>query len=141
MAVLGFSDYLEAALLNHVFRTTGYTQPTNVYISLHTADPGETGSAGEVSGGAYARVAVSRANASWSAPAADGEYQAITNAGVITFPAPSGANWGTITHFGIWDNSSGGNFLGGGSLGTSRVVNDGDGAPSFAIGVLAVKLQ
>jgi hypothetical protein len=132
------SDYLESALLNHTFRTTAFTQPTNVYVSLHTADPTDAGTGTEVSGGSYARVEVSRANASWSAPANNGGAQEITNAAAVTFPSPT-ANWGTVTHFGIWDASTTGNLLYHGSLTTSRTINNGDSAPSFAIGALAIR--
>ena len=38
-----FSDYLENALLNHTFKGSAFTQPTNLYIALSTADPLDTG--------------------------------------------------------------------------------------------------
>jgi hypothetical protein len=132
------ANYLETALLNMLYRTATFTKPTNVYVALYTSDPTDADSGTEVTGGSYARVAVSVADASWSAPADNSGSQRITNAGAITFPAPT-ANWGTVTHFGIRDASSAGNLLHHGALGTSRTINNGDGAPSFAVGALAIQ--
>ena len=53
-----FSDYLENALLDHVLGTTSYSQPT-IYVALYTTAPTDAGGGTEVSGGSYARVAVS----------------------------------------------------------------------------------
>lgn len=126
--VSSVSSFLATAWLNHVFRDTAYTTPgTSIYISLHTSNPGLTGS-GEVSGNNYARKQVS----SWDAPS-DGVTQ---NTGAITFDTPSG-NWGTVTHFGVWDGLTGGNFLLGNELDASVEVVSGT-APSFAVGVLEI---
>lgn len=116
--------------------TTHPAVPTNFYISLHSADPGVTG-ASELSGNAYARVAVSPATGSWTAPATNGAVREISNAGVITFPTATGSNWTTATHFGVWDASTTGNFIRGNTLTTSKTVTVGDTA-SFAIGALVL---
>jgi hypothetical protein len=73
---------------------------TAVEASLHTADPGATGTA-EVTGGGYARQAVT-----WQPPA-DG---AVRAADAIVFDVP-GLGSGQITHVGLW--SSAGAWLGG----------------------------
>lgn len=116
-----FSNYLEDAIIAWCF--TGTTFPaalTTVYVSLHTADPAETG-ANEVTGGNYARIAV--ANAAWTKP---GNGIAVNNAD-ITFPSTGTVTWsGTVTHVGIWSASTAGNFLYGGALSASKVVASGD---------------
>ncbi len=133
------SNFLETGILNHVFRTATLAKLTNVHVSLHTADPTDAGTGAEVTGGAYARVAVGVADANWNAPGDDGAgNQQISNVNAITFPAPT-ANWGTVTHLGIWDAATAGNLLYRGALTTSRTINNGDGAPSFAAGTLVVK--
>ena len=38
----GFTDYLEDALLKHVFTNTAYTSPTTVYAALFTVAPSDT---------------------------------------------------------------------------------------------------
>ena len=118
-----FSNYLEDAIIAWCF--TGTTFPaalTTVYVSLHTADPGDTG-ASEVAGGNYARIAV--ANAGWTKTTA-GTASATNNAD-ITFPSTGTVTWsGTVTHVGIWSASTAGNFLYGGALSASKVVASGD---------------
>lgn len=122
------SNYLENALVNHVLRNTGMTSPTTVYLSLHTADPGEAGG-NEVSGNGYARQACA-----FDAPS-DGVTQ---NTSLESFTA-SGGNWGSITHIGIYDAVSAGNLLFYTPLDTSRTVNDGD-TLEFAAGAVTVTL-
>lgn len=123
-----------------VFRGVTYPAvPANFYVSLHSADPGATG-ASELSGNGYARVAVSPATGSWSAPATNGSSREITNAGAITFPTATGSDWTTATYFGIWDASTTGNFVRGAALTASKTVQVGDTA-SFAAGALAIDEQ
>ena len=136
----GFSNYLETALLNHVFRTDTLTKPTNVYIGLFTATPSDAGGGTEVAGGSYARKAVSSADASWSAPADDSGAQEITNASAISFAESTGA-WGTVSHFGIFDASSSGNLLAWGSLTTSRTVDAAGITLTIAAGDLSISLD
>lgn len=135
----GKSDFLEAAILNHVFR--GVAMPTfaaNVWQSLHTADPGDTG-ASEVNSGThawYARVPISRATGSWTAPADASGSQQIANAAAITYASPTTTV--TVTYAGYWDAATGGNFLYSAPLGTTRNLQNGDQAPSAAIGAATV---
>lgn len=117
---MSMSNYLEAALLEHVFKNTAYTSPTTVYLSLHTADPGETGTS-ECTGGSYARQSIAFS-------AASNPAGTIANSGTVTFSAMPAA---TVTHFAIWDNSSAGNCLITGALGASKTVGAGDSV-SFA---------
>lgn len=132
------SDYLEGELRKHIFRTGSFTKPTALYISLHTADPTDAGTGAEVSGGGYARVQRDPADANWSgASATDG---LTDNVAAITFPTPT-ANWGVVTHFAIWDAATAGNMLIHGQLTTSKTINNGDPAPSFAAGALDITFQ
>ena len=54
------SNYLENALINHIFRGTAFSQPSDIYIGLirfYEADKVEAAtSPQEVSGGSYART-------------------------------------------------------------------------------------
>jgi hypothetical protein len=129
------SDYLEDALRKHIFRTGSFTKPSALWVSLHTADPTDAGTGAEVSGGSYVRVQRDPLDANWSAASAtDGITK---NSAAITFPAPT-ANWGVVTHFGIWDASSAGNLICYGQLGTPKTINNGDAAPSFAIDAIVI---
>jgi len=106
-----------------------------VHISLHTADPLDAASGAEVTGGSYARVATAPLDANWTAVSAtDGNTD---NAAAITFPTPT-ANWGVVTHFAVWDRATTGNMMVHGALTTAKTINNGDPAPSFAIGALDI---
>jgi hypothetical protein len=114
-----FSDYLENELLDHALGTAEYPVPSAVYVALATAsfsDANTTANEVSTSGTAYARQAATFAAAS--------SGSAATSA-TITFPTAT-ANWGTITHFGIYDASTAGNLLYHGALTTSKVINNGD---------------
>lgn len=116
------TDYLEGELLKHLFRTGSMTKPSTIYIGLYTATPSDTGGGTEVSGGSYARVQVGPSDATWAAVGAGG---LTDNVSAITFPTATGS-WGTVTHVGIFDASSGGNLLLYGALSASKVVGSGD---------------
>lgn len=109
------SAYVIPKLLDHVLKGAAFTQPTNIYISLHTADPGTTG-ASEATGGSYARQLGSSSFA-----AASGSSKA-SNADISFTLMPAC----TVTHVGVWDASTVGNFLWGGALSASKSVNAGD---------------
>lgn len=126
------SDYLEAQIGNVLFRSQAAWKPAAIWIALFTTIPNEDGTGGvEVSGGSYARVQVAQADAQWNAPA--GGNGLFSNVNDIAFPTPS-ANWGTVTAFGIYDASSGGNLLIKKALTQSKTVNNGDPAPKFTGG-------
>lgn len=133
---MSMSDYLETAVLNAVFRGVTFPTISTVYFALFTSAPSDSGGGTEVTGGSYARVAVTANTSNFTAPADDGAAKKTTNAGAITFPAPT-ADWGTVTHVVQMDASSGGNMLYWEALGTSRNILNGDGAPSFATGAFS----
>lgn len=126
------SDFLEAALLNHVFRTSAFAQPTTLAVALLTtlavdADDGQftTGAGVEVpNSGAYARQDIGSLDANWTAPGAGG---LIDNVAEIAFPQAT-ANWGTVVGIALVDSTTfdAGNMLFHGALATSKVVNNGD---------------
>jgi hypothetical protein len=126
------SNYLENKIRDHLNGVAAYTAPATVYFSLHTSNPGETGATAEVSGGSYARAAHDNDGTGWDAASGG----SAANAAVIQFPDASGANWGTVTHYGKWDASSGGNCLEYGALAASKVINDGDPGPRWNVGDL-----
>lgn len=76
---------------------------TNLYASLHTADPGEAGTqqTSEITYTSYARVAVARTAGGWTVSA-----NSVSPAADITFPAGTGGT-GTATHFGVGTLASG----------------------------------
>ena len=141
------TDYLENKLLDWLIRGQTLTQLTNVYVSLHTASCSDSSTGTEVTGGSYARVTVAAAMAQWAGTQSAGSTTASTgtggttsNNGAATFPSPT-ANWGTVTHFGLFDAATAGNQLFCAALTTSKTVNNGDAAPSFAAGALTIQID
>jgi hypothetical protein len=139
------TNFCENKLIDHLFRTTTYT-PGTMYVGLFTAMPSDTGGGTEVTGGSYARVAVTKGDAYWNGThgtttgASSGTGGTTSNAGSISFPTPS-ANWGTIVGFGLFDASSAGNLLVYGALSVNKTVNNGDPAPMFQAGTLQITVD
>jgi hypothetical protein len=121
------SDYAENALFSHLLRNVAYTSPAAVYLALYTASPTDADSGTEVSGGSYARQAIT-----FGAPS----NGVGTNSALITFPTAT-ASWGVVTHFGIRDNVAGGNLLIWGALTNQKTV-DIDDTVKVNIGDLSV---
>lgn len=126
------SDYLENKLLDEVLGKTDYVAPTTLYIGLFTVTPSDAGGGTEVSGGAYARAAVTNNTTNW--PNASGGSK--SNGAVISF-AQATASWGTIVAFGIFDAVTAGNLLYWGAITPNVAIANTDTA-SFAIGAIVV---
>jgi len=110
------SNFLENALINATLRNTTYTSVATVYVSLWTSDPTDAGSGTEVSGGSYARTAVT-----FGAPS----NGVTTNSADVTFPTAT-ASWGTVGWIGINDALSSGNLLYHTALDTAKAIDSGD---------------
>ena len=141
------TDYLENKLIDQLFRGQAYAFPATLYIGLLTAAPSDSAAGTEVAGGAYARVAVASSLSNWagtqaaaSTVASSGTSGTTSNNNAITFPAPT-ANWGTVTHFAIYDAAGAGNMLVWGALTAAKTVNNGDAAPSFAAAALSFQID
>lgn len=124
------SNFLENAIINAVLRNTSYTSPTTVYVGLYTSDPGEGNTGTEVSGGSYARTAVT-----FGAPS----NGVSTNSASVTFPTATGT-WGTVTHIGILDASTSGNLLYYTPLDASKSIASGD-VFTISTGNLSVTME
>ena len=110
------SNFLEDALINATLRATTYTSVATVYVSLWTSDPTDAGSGTEVSGGSYARTAVT-----FGAPS----NGVTTNSADVTFPTAT-ASWGVVGWIGINDAATSGNLLYHSPLDTSKTIDTGD---------------
>ena len=124
------STYLENALINATLRNTTYTSVATVYVSLWTSDPTDAGSGTEVSGGSYARTAVT-----FGAPSSG----VSTNSADVTFPTATGT-WGTVGWIGINDAVSSGNLLYHTPLDVAKAITTGD-VFKIATGNLSVELS
>jgi hypothetical protein len=124
------SNFLENAIINATLRNTAYTSPAAVYVGLYTSDPGEGNTGTEVSGGSYARTAVTFGSPS---------NGVSTNSASVTFPTATGT-WGTVTHVGILDATTSGNLLYYTALDASKSIASGD-VFTISTGNLSVTLE
>jgi len=112
---MSFSNTYETNVLTWTFTNSSVTRPTAWYLGLFTVAPGEGGGGTEVSGGAYAREAVTFSVSGDTA----------TNTAALEF-AVATADWGTITHVAVFDASTGGNQIAYAALTTSKTIATGD---------------
>jgi hypothetical protein len=130
------SDFLENALLKLIFNATAIANIadnaaasplTNLFWSLHTADPGDAGTqaTSETTYASYARVSVARTTGGMTASTA-GSTSPVAN---VTFPQATGPTLPTvssITNFAVGVASSGAtNILYSGTV--SPVINVSNG--------------
>lgn len=129
-----FGNYWENELLDHAFNKGAYTAPEEIWVALSKADPTDDGSGlSEHSGDAYARAETSAGD--WNTASGG----VITSAADIEFSTAT-SDWGTLTHFALYDASSAGNMLGHAALNASRTINNGDSC-KFSAGDLSVSLN
>ena len=110
---MSFSNQFEADILGLIFNATAISgladnasaSPlTNLFVALHTADPGEGGnqSTNEVSYTGYARVAVLRSGAGWTLAG-----QTISPTAVIEFGEMTAGTSGTAVYASVGTAASG----------------------------------
>lgn len=110
---MSFSNQFEADILGLIFNATAISgladnasaSPlTNLYVALHTADPGEGGNqaTSEANYTGYARVAVQRSGAGWTLAG-----QTISPTAVIEFGDMTAGTPGTATHATVGTAASG----------------------------------
>lgn len=109
---------MENDILKLVFNATAIadiadndaTSPlTNIFVALHTGDPGEAGTqnTSEIAYTGYARVSVARTTGGWTASSA-GSTSPVAN---IDFAEMTGGAGGTVTHFSTGTLTSGAGIL------------------------------
>lgn len=144
---MSLGDTAEGDILKLLFNNTnwanvgdatglrGSSTAGSFFISLHTANPGETGTqtTSEAAYTSYARVAVARSSGGWTISGTSPTQAA--NAAAINFPQCTGSTE-TETHFIVGRDTSGaGESLYYGALTSSLAVSTNI-TPSFAIGAL-----
>ena len=122
---MSISNYAELKILDHTTGRAAWTMPSNVYVKLHTADPGEAATSA-------AATETTRKVAAW-AVAASG---AIATSATLEWTNVAATE--TYTHWSMWDASTAGNALWTGALSTSAAVTAGD---TFQITTLTLSLD
>ncbi len=124
------SNYLENKILDHVLGSSALAQPSALYVALSTGSFNDDASGTELSGSGYSRKLVTFGTASSGS---------ISNNSAVEFDTATG-DQGTISHFGIFDASSGGNLLYHGAFSSSKVISTGD-VLKISSGSLTVSLD
>ena len=119
------SDWAENAALDWLMGGATPSRPSARYLALFTAAPNDAGGGTEMSGGGYARQAV-------TCGASSGGACSNTNAPAFTI---SGVDPAAFTHIGIFDALTTGNLIWHGPLTASKDLGDGD-TINFAVGEL-----
>jgi len=114
---MSFSNTFETRVLTWVFTADSATRPTAWYMALFTSNPADDASGTEVStsGTAYARQ-----SATFTVSG-----DAASNSAAIEFPTAT-ASFGTVSHVGVFDASTGGNLIAYAALSTSKAIDTGD---------------
>lgn len=136
----GKSDTFEADLLRLIFNATAIANIadnaasaplTNLFVSLHTADPqsgtteGSAQTTSEATYTSYSRVTVARTSGAWSVTTDANGVTGVSPTSAITFPQATGGT-NTITHFAIGTAASGtGRILYAGAVTPSITVSNG----------------
>lgn len=146
---MSMTNQAEHALLDLIFLNTDWANigdasglqnsaaAGSFWISLHTADPGETGSqtTSEASYTSYARVSVNRTAGGWTRSGST-----VSNTALVQFAQCTGGS-ATVTHFGIGTDSTGaGNLVFKGALTSSLSISNGI-QPQFSAGQLTVTVD
>ncbi len=131
---MSFTNYLESAVLNHVFRNTVLSSPTTIYAGLFTVAPDETGGGTEASGSAYARQAIT-----FDAPADDAGAMQILNSNLVEFTPDDAPGWTDTLAIGFFDAATAGNLLDFGTYPVASATQTGDKI-SFPVGSISIKL-
>ena len=122
---MSISNYAELKILDHVTGRAAFTIPTNVYLKLHTGDPGEAATSN-------AATEATRKVTSWSAASSG----AIATSATVEWTNVSTTE--TYTHWSMWDAATAGNALWKGALSASAAVTAGD---TFQITSLTLSLD
>lgn len=105
------TNTLETAVLLHILNGTAIAAlsgVTTLYVSLHTADPGDAGSqnTSETTYTGYSRIAVSRDSSGWTVSG-----DTSSNTAEIPFGQCTASPGADLTHVGIGTASSGAGTL------------------------------
>jgi hypothetical protein len=136
---LPMTNAQKAKLLDHYYGGPDLARPATLYIGLSTTTPTDTGANfTEPVGNDYARVAVVNNDTTWvTATVANPSVK--KNGAPIEFPEATG-NWGTITHWGIFEAATGGTCVEWAACQIAKAINTGDIA-RFKSGDLIIELE
>lgn len=95
---MSISNYAENKILDHLTGVTSWTMPADVYVQLHTGDPGENGTQNTANNSI-------RVMANWSSASSG----SISITGTVYWVGVNSAE--TYSHWSAWDAETAGNCL------------------------------
>ena len=127
----GLTNYLRNKIVDWLLRDQAFVPPASLYLRLCTSTPTASSVGAEVSGGGYSPLEIESSAAKWAATNAAGSTTVpssgtsgtTSNNELLNFGTAT-ASWGTVSHWELWDASSGGNRLFYGA------ITDGTGVPT-----------
>lgn len=128
------SNYVKSNSLSLWANRQSVTPPSVLYAALYTTNPTQADTGTEVSGGGYARAAVT-----FTTPTLSGEQAIVQNSAAVNFPQLT-ANAGVAAYVGIRDAATGGHLLFYEALPTSLTLTSGF-TPYFASGELKISMK
>lgn len=139
---MAFSQYFATEILTWIKGSSFPTALSNVYVSIHTGDPGTAGTSNDVTltvTGSSNRTAISASAFTGVTGASPNGFEIKnTNTVQITTNAQNGTQQ-TLSHFGLWDAQTSGNFIASGALTANVDVQSGD-TVQFNANALAIKV-
>lgn len=123
----GITTYLANKVLDHMRGGTAWTQPSGLYVKLHTGAPGASGTAN-------AAGETTRQQATFATASSGG---AISNTTAVVWTSVSTAE--TYSHGSLWDAATAGNCLYTGTFAAPVAVSVG-GTFTAAIGDIDVSI-
>lgn len=127
-----FGLYLRNNILDWIFHGNALSSPAGIWVGVGTNIGGQNASMSEPVAG-YNRISIPFGDFTQTA---NGQYSIDQ---LLLFTA-SGANWGTLTHVGLFDAATNGNLLYALQLSPSRHIFDGDGI-QFDSGSIVLRLS
>ncbi len=136
---MSLSNAMENDIVGYTFNATAISWDgnTNLFVAMHTADPGEAGnqSTSEATYTSYARVTVARTAGGWTVSGNQAQ-----NAAIVQFPQCTGGS-NTLTYVSVGTAASGtGQILFSGALASSLSVSSGI-QPQFSAGSLTASMD
>ena len=141
------SNFLENKLIDFLFRQQTYTPPTALYFGLFTTPPTDSTPGVEPAAPSYSRAGTATGLTMFSSTNAPDDTEISAGSSGITynqqnivFPDPE-EEWGAVTHVGVFDAITGGNYLFWGELIHPRDFVVGDVNIQFQPGEISFRID
>lgn len=126
---MAFSQYLATQILNWVKGTAFPSAPTQLFITIHSANPGVDGSASNITQtvtGSANRIALPQADLGNVVTVVSGGFERLNSQAVIVTNSAVNVSAAFASHAALWDANSSGNLLFYDALSVVTEIKQGD---------------